>query len=72
MPLIKKYHLLSIVSIFLFTIAIIGGYLTLFQGATETPKEFFYFSLFAIAGSAIQIYLYQKDKQKTEKQKHAL
>ncbi len=71
MALTKKYRLLSLLSISLFAIAIIGGYITLSQ-ATEASKEFFYFSLFTIAGSAIQIYLYQKDKQKTEKQKHAL
>ena len=71
MPLTKQYRLLSLLSISLFAIAIIGGYITLSQ-ATEVSKEFFYFSLIAIAGFAIQAYLYQKDKQKTEKQKHAI
>jgi len=47
-------------------IAIIGGYITLSR-ATEASKEFFYFSLIAIAGFAIQAYLYQKDKQKASK-----
>jgi lipopolysaccharide/colanic/teichoic acid biosynthesis glycosyltransferase len=59
----KNESTLFILSLLLLLIAIIGGYFTLGQTA------FFYFSLIALAGSSIQIWVFAKEKQRKEKQK---